>query len=76
MIKIVNISDDSAPLVGANNYKLYINQNLICSFEHDRQHNGLAQCLRDAADAVELNRNRDNVLNIEKIMEIFSKLPK
>ncbi len=51
-IIINNISDDQSP-VGVQDYELLINKKLICTFNHDRSHDGLAQCLRDAADAVE-----------------------
>lgn len=51
-IIIQNISPD-APLFGKNRYRIRINDRVICEFDHDRQISGLAQCLRDAADAVE-----------------------
>ena len=57
-IIIQNISPEGAPVTGPNRYRVRINQTVICEFEHDRQVNGLAQCLRDAADAVEASRNR------------------
>lgn len=56
-IIIQNISPEGAPLTGTNKYRVRINQTVICEFEHDRQVNGLAKCLRDAADAVELSRS-------------------
>ena len=56
-IIIQNISPD-APLFGKNRYRVRINDRMICEFDHDRQISGLAQCLRDAADAVEASRNR------------------
>ena len=55
---IQNISPEGGPVTGLNRYRVRINQTVICEFEHDRQVNGLAQCLRDAADAVEASRNR------------------
>lgn len=54
MIKIVNISDVSAPLVGVNTYELRINDRVMTTFEHERKMNGLATCLRDAADAMDV----------------------
>lgn len=56
MIAVVNVSDDDAPMTGPNKYEVRINSTVICSFDHDRQHDGLAQCLRDAADAVDTQR--------------------
>lgn len=52
MIAIINITPD-AHLTGPNTYRVQINREVICEFEHNRTYDGLAQCLRDAADAVE-----------------------
>jgi hypothetical protein len=52
MIAIVNVSPD-APVTGINQYEVRINRRVIAKFEHFRHLDGLAQCLRDAADAVE-----------------------
>ena len=35
-----------------------LNQDLICCFEHRRAIDGLSQCLGDAADAVDSERNK------------------
>lgn len=56
-IIIQNISPEGAPMTGPNRYQVRINQTVICEFEHDRQRNGLAQCLRDAADAVQAEQD-------------------
>lgn len=53
-IIITNITSDSG---WPDRYILRINQNVICEFIHIRKHDGLAQCLRDAADAVDTVRN-------------------
>ncbi len=53
MIAIVNVSSEDTPTRGSNQYEVRINSKIICTFEHDRQYEGLAQCLRDAADAVD-----------------------
>lgn len=65
MLAIVNVSPDDAPLTGRNKYEVRINRRVIASFEHDRQPDGAAQCLRDAADAVERCRagEREALLN-------------
>jgi hypothetical protein len=52
MIAIVNVSPD-APVTGINQYEVRINRRVIAKFEHFRHLDGLAQCLRDAADAVD-----------------------
>lgn len=67
MIQIKNISSKETPEEGINQYELRINKKVICRFKHDRKAGGLAQCLRDAADAVDKSRLSDLaklVLNI------------
>ena len=59
MIAIVNVSPRDTPITGANNYEVRINRKVMCTFEHSRSHDGLAQCLRDAADAVDAQRAKD-----------------
>ena len=53
MLAIVNVSPEDAPQYGINQYEVRVNNTVIASFEHDRQLGAAAQCLRDAADAVE-----------------------
>lgn len=61
-IIIHNITTSHKP-TGINNYEVLINRKHICFFDHDRSFDGLAECLRDAADAVDAagdhNRNCD-----------------
>ena len=62
---------------GINQYRLRINEKLIVEFEHDRSYNGLSQCLRDAAEAVDALGYRDGdreYLSYEEMMEIIEKL--
>ncbi len=59
MIAIVNISSVDAPLVGLNKYEVRINDRVVTAFQHARRHDGLADCLRDAADAVEAQTAED-----------------
>lgn len=51
-IIIQNISDDETPLLGENTYRLMINHKIIATFTHIRA-DGLAECLRAAAEAAE-----------------------
>jgi hypothetical protein len=55
MIAIINRGQISNAL---HHYEIKINQETITTFEHDRK-KGLAQCLRDAADAVDAARRMD-----------------
>lgn len=68
MIVITNISR-GAPIQGVNKYELKINEKVICSFKHDRQPDGLAQCLRDAAKAVE--NNQAMVVDVTELSDMF-----
>lgn len=51
MIAIVNVSTHDDPC-GVHEYEVRINREVITRFEHVRE-DGLAVCLRKAADAVE-----------------------
>lgn len=70
MIAIVNVSPEDAPNTGINQYEVRINQRAITQFEHYRQKTGLAQCLRDAADAVEQQVTDEQAEAIMKMMGI------
>lgn len=54
-IIIQNITSGSPDL---DHYRLRVNDQVICEFDHQRGPDKLAQCLRDAADAVEAERKR------------------
>ena len=59
MIAIVNVTkNDNQKL---DDYEIRINQKVICSFQHERQFNGAAQCLRDAADALDAGRENYDI---------------
>ena len=63
MLSIVNVDGD--PL-GECTYNLSINTTIITTFKHDRRE-GLAQCLRDAADAVDEKKEK-RVMIVERIV--------
>ena len=69
MIAIVNVSPKGTPSEGPNDYEVRINKQVIARFEHYRQYDALAQCLRDAADAVEKKRADDYVAWGKTILE-------
>ena len=52
MLAIVNVTREAAK-TGLNNYEVRVNDRVIATFEHNRNYGAAAQCLRDAADAVE-----------------------
>lgn len=74
MIKVVNVSDVDAPLVGLNDYELRINDRVMVTFPHKRQTNGLSACLRDAADAMDAktieDERRFNALILSQVANI------
>ena len=70
MIAIVNVSPDDAPNEGENKYEVRINSQVICEFKHDRKVDGLAQCLRDAADAVEKARATETIDAIQRVFDL------
>lgn len=70
MLAIVNVSPVDAPLTGPNQYEVRINSRVIATFEHDRRHNGAAQCLRDAADAVERCREEEKAALLEALLSM------
>lgn len=68
MIIIRNITlCDESQTTGIHEYELLINRELIVRFTHNRRPNGLAQCLRDAADALDV---QDALLN-KQLIEAF-----
>ena len=52
MLVIVNVTRE-ATTTGLNDYEVRVNDRVIATFQHNRGYGAAAQCLRDAADAVE-----------------------
>lgn len=63
MIAIVNISGDDLKQFGENTYSVRINHKEIVQFKHQRQ-DGLAECLRKAAQAVDEEKTRRTVSDL------------
>jgi len=65
MLSVVNVSPEDAPDTGINQYEVRVNNKVNAGFEHDRQYGDAAQCLRDAADAIEKAQQEkyDRLLN-------------
>ena len=62
MLAIVNVTPSDSQQE-FDDYEIRINKRVIGTFQHKRAYNGAAQCLRDAADALEAQQ-------IERDMEI------
>lgn len=54
VIKMITIRCESGDVQGNCTYHVQINKSIICKFEHNSSE-GPAQCLKKAADAMELN---------------------
>lgn len=65
-IIIHNISGDEFSPNGLNHYEVRINHKVIATFDHVRA-DGLAECLRIAADAVE-DPNRREIKNDQEFL--------
>jgi hypothetical protein len=72
MLAIVNVSPVGTPPDGPNEYEVRINRWTIATFTHERTPQGAAQCLRDAADAVEKRRKNQQDA---AMVELLSVLP-
>jgi hypothetical protein len=70
-IIIHNISGDDFDVTGLNKYQVRINQKVIAEFEHTRS-DGLAECLRKAAIAVEQPDRLENT-NDKELLEFIIK---
>lgn len=53
MLAIVNVSPENTPKLGPNQYEVRVNSTVLAEFKHNSKPNGAAQCLRDAAEAIE-----------------------
>ena len=58
---MIKINNDGGNMQGQCTYRVQIDQQLICKFDHDRL-DGLAECLRKAAEATEQSEWADFVL--------------
>ena len=58
---MIRITNDGGNMKGKCTYRVQIGQQLICKFGHNRL-DGLAECLRKAADATEQSEWADFVL--------------
>ena len=74
MLTIVNVSPEDAPNAGMNQYEVRINKRVIATFEHDRQYGNAAQCLRDAADAVEKCRAERHDALLQSLLPMFRRM--
>ena len=71
-IIITNITENTSDLEeGKDTYLLRVNDEFICRFHHTRVANGLAQCLRDAADEIDYINKHKVFDELSKLMNTF-----
>ncbi|MCK9578786.1 hypothetical protein M0R01_04885 [bacterium] len=75
MIKIINVTKDDSNIYGENDYEVWINTRLLTSFKHFRKE-GLAMCLRKAADAVDNMKTQEDLNKLKVIYEMFQGIDK
>lgn len=68
MLAIVNVTKDNTQEL--DDYEIRINTRVIGKFKHKRTPNGAAQCLRDAADALDANPDYE-IKELIKTLEKF-----
>lgn len=68
-IIITNITNSNPTKTksGLDRYMLRINNKIICEFEHEKITGGLAQCLRDAANAVDRTSREENIKDLVQL---------
>ena len=67
LIAIFNVSNGDT--TKKQTYNLQINNDLICTFQHFRS-DGLAECLRSAADAVDKSRYQDEMDMHDRLIKL------
>lgn len=72
MLAIVNVTPEHHR--GKDQYEVRINRRVIARFEHERAYNGAAQCLRDAAEAVEKQGVDDHKSLLESLLPTFKRM--
>ena len=68
MIAIVNVSSQ-LDSTGYHDYEVRLNRKVVTTFEHKREE-GLAQCLRTAAAAVDKHNSKKEMEIINKLLHI------
>ena len=69
MLVIVNVTKDDRSEI--DDYEIRINKRVIGRFQHTKKYNGAAQCLRDAADALDKNGRDSDVDLLEALLPML-----
>lgn len=72
MLAIVNVTKDR--YAGIDDYEIRVNQKVIGRFQHTRSYNGAAQCLRDAADALDASGEDRNIELLKSLLPVFERM--
>lgn len=70
MLAIVNVTEDDTQEF--DDYEIRINSKVIGEFKHKRSVGGSAQCLRDAADALDANPSYRSDKLLEEILKLVN----
>lgn len=72
MLAIVNVTKDDTQEL--DDYEIRINYKVIGKFKHKRKFKGAAQCLRDAADALDADPNFEEREFLEALLPVFKRM--
>ena len=72
MLAIVNVTKEDLPEF--DDYEIRINQKVIGKFKHKRKFKGAAQCLRDAADALDADPNFEDREFLEALLPLLKRM--
>ena len=72
VLVIVNVTKDDEQEL--DDYEIRINDRAIGKFKHKRKFKGAAQCLRDAADALDANPDFEVGAFLDAMLPVFERL--
>ena len=72
MLAIVNVTEDDTQEL--DDYEVRINKKVIGKFKHKREHKGAAQCLRDAADALDADPDFESREFLEAMLPMLKRM--
>ena len=73
MLAIVNVTKEG-DWPEFDDYEIRINQKVIGKFKHKRKFKGAAQCLRDAADALDADPSFEDRELLESLLPMFKRM--
>lgn len=74
MIVIVNVTQGNKLDQELDDYEIRVNNKVIGRFKHKRAYKGAAQCLRDAADALDADPNLEERELLGALLPVFEQV--